>query len=278
MDKAKNLYMDRFGFIEKNTLGKIYSTPSTVYVCLHFCGLTACGISVLPPEMNSHPLYRKCWVLTMTAVVQSLSCAQLFATPWTEVHQASLSFTISKFAQTHVHWVRDAIQPSHPLLPPFSSCLQSLPASGSFPRSRLFASGGQSFGASAAASVLTMNIQGWFPLGLTHLISLLSKGVSKVFSSTTIKRHRFFNAQPSLWSNSNHWTAREVPMYVFIGLKHSNFHEGLLFPQCLGSAGLVNRGGLPLPSHKTKLGQVTDAGLSLLYSQGDHSKYHRCSE
>ena len=131
MDKAKNLYMDRFGFIEKNTLGKIYSTPSTVYVCLHFCGLTACGTSVLPPEMNSHPLYWKCWVLTMTAVVQSLSCAQLFATPWTEVHQASLSFTISKFAQTHVHWVRDAIQPSHPLLPPFSSCLQSLPASAS---------------------------------------------------------------------------------------------------------------------------------------------------
>ena len=96
MDKAKNLYMDRFGFIEKNTLGKIYSTPSTVYVCLHFCGLTACGISVLPPEMNSHPLYWKCWVLTMTAVVQSLSCVQLFATPWTEVHQASLSFTISQ--------------------------------------------------------------------------------------------------------------------------------------------------------------------------------------
>ena len=117
MDKAKNLYMDRFGFIEKNTLGKIYSTPSTVYVCLHFCGLTACGISVLPPEMNSHPLYWKCWVLTMTAVVQSLSCVQLFATPWTEVHQASLSFTISKFAQTHVHSVGGAIQPSHPLLP-----------------------------------------------------------------------------------------------------------------------------------------------------------------
>ena len=172
-------------------------------------------------------------------------------------------------------WCHPTISSS---LPPFSSCLQSLPASGSFPRSWLFASGGQSSGASAAASVLPMNIQGWFPLGWTHLISLRSKGVSKVFSSTTIKRHRFFNAQPSLWSNSNHWTAREVPMYVFIGLKHSNFHEGLLFPQCLGSAGLVNRGGLPLPSHKTKLGQVTDAGLSLLYSQGDHSKYHRCSE
>ena len=161
---------------------------------------------------------------------------------------------------------------------PCSLLLSVFPASGSFPVTHLFIPGDQRIGASASASVLLMNIQHRFPLGWTFLISLLSKGVSKVFSSTTIKRHRFFNAQPSLWSNSNHWTAREVPMYVFIGLKHSNFHEGLLFPQCLGSAGLVNRGGLPLPSHKTKLGQVTDAGLSLLYSQGDHSKYHRCSE
>ena len=56
-------------------------------------------------------------------------------------------------------------------------------------------------------------------------------------------------------------------MFAFIGLKHSNFHEGLLFPQCVGSAGLVNQGGLPLPSHETKLGQVTDAGLSLLYTK-----------
>ena len=67
-------------------------------------------------------------------------------------------------------------------------------------------------------------------------------------------------------------------MSAFIELKHSNFHEGLLFPQCVGSAGLVNQGGLPLPSHETKLGQVTDAGLSLLYSQGDYSKNRRCSE
>ena len=77
------------------------------------------------------------------------------STPGLPVHDQLLEFT-----QTHVHRVSDAIQPSHPLLPPFSSCLQSLPASGSFPRSRLFASGGQSFGASAAASVLPMNIQG----------------------------------------------------------------------------------------------------------------------
>ena len=80
------------------------------------------------------------------------------------------------------------------------SCLQSFPASGSFPVSRLFASGGHSIGASA--SVLPMNIQGWFPLGLTGLVSLQSKGLSRVFSSTTVWKHQFFSAQPSLWSNS----------------------------------------------------------------------------
>ena len=79
-----------------------------------------------------------------------------------------------EFAQTHLHWVSDAIEPSHPLL---SYCLQSFPASGSFLMSHLFSSGGQSIGASASASVLPMYIQGWFPLGLTSLISLLSKGL-----------------------------------------------------------------------------------------------------
>ena len=86
---------------------------------------------------------------------------------------------------------------------PFSSCLQSFPASGSFPMSWLFASGGQSIGASTSASVLPMNIQGWFPLGLTGLISLQTKGLSRVFSNTTIQKHQFFSAQPSLWSNSH---------------------------------------------------------------------------
>ena len=77
---------------------------------------------------------------------------------------------------------------------PFSSCLQSFPASGSFPVSWLFTSGGQSIGTSALASVLPMNIQGWFPLGLIGLISLLSKGLSRVFSSTTFWKHQFFGA------------------------------------------------------------------------------------
>ena len=80
----------------------------------------------------------------------------------------------------------------------FSSCPQSFPASGSFPMSWLFASGGQSIGASASASVLAMNIQGWFHLGLTSLISLQSKGLSRVFSSTAVWKHQFFGTQLSL--------------------------------------------------------------------------------
>ena len=76
-----------------------------------------------------------------------------------------------------------------------SSCPQSFPASGSFQMSQFFASGGQSIGASASVLVLPMNIQGWLPLGLTGLISLLSKGLSRVFSSTTICKHQFFSAQ-----------------------------------------------------------------------------------
>ena len=80
---------------------------------------------------------------------------------------------------------------------PFSSCLQSFPASGSFPVSQFFSSGGQRIGASASASVLPMNIQDWFPLGWTGWISLQSKGLSRVFSNTTVQKHQFFGAQLS---------------------------------------------------------------------------------
>ena len=100
-------------------------------------------------------------------------------------------------AQTYVHWVGDAIQPSHPVIP-FSSHLQSFPASGSFPMSQFLASGGQSIGVSASASVLPMNIQNWFPWRLTGLISLQSKEHSRVFSKTTVQKHQFFSAQLSL--------------------------------------------------------------------------------
>ena len=86
---------------------------------------------------------------------------------------------------------------------PFSSCPQSLPASGSFPMSQFFTSGGQSIGVSTSASVLPMNIQDWSPLGWTGWISLQSKGLSRVFSNTTVQKHQFFGAQLSLQSTSH---------------------------------------------------------------------------
>ena len=99
----------------------------------------------------------------------------------------------------------ESVMPSRHLIlcNPFSSCSQSFPASGSFPMSHLFASGGRSFGASASASVLPMSIQDWFPLGWTDWISLQSKGFSRVFSNTMVQKHQFLCAQPSLWSNSH---------------------------------------------------------------------------
>ena len=100
---------------------------------------------------------------------------------------------LPEFAQTHVHWGHINISTS---VVSFSSYLQSFPASGSFPVSQLFSLCGQSVGASASASVLPVNIQGRFPLGLTGLISLLSKGLSRIFSSTTVQRHQFFGTQP----------------------------------------------------------------------------------
>ena len=109
--------------------------------------------------------------------------------PWVTQSQTQLSeHSFTQFG--------GAIRPTHPLTPFF--CLQSLPASGSFPMSRLIASDGQSIGVSASASVLPMNIQDWFPLGWTGLISLQSNGLSRVFSNTTVQKHQFFSAQLSL--------------------------------------------------------------------------------
>jgi len=144
-------------------------------------------------------------------------------TPGFPVHHQFLEPT-----QTHVHWVGDAIQPSHPLLSPsppasnlllpppiFSSHLQSspspptsnlllllpppiFPSIRSFPMSRFFTSGGQSIGVSASSSVFPINIQDWFSLGLTSLISLQSKGLLRVFSNTTVQKNQFFSTQLSL--------------------------------------------------------------------------------
>ena len=103
---------------------------------------------------------------------------------------------LSEPTQTHGHWVSPTIQPSHPLSSP------SLPTFSLFQHQGLFqwvfTSGGQSIGVSASASVLPMNIRGWFPLGLTGLISLQAKGLSRVFSNTTVQKHQFFSTQLSL--------------------------------------------------------------------------------
>ena len=130
-------------------------------------------------------------------IVQSLSRVGLSVTPWTaggcKVSLPSLSLWVCSNSCPLSQWW-------HPTI--LSSCPRSFPVPGSFPWSQFITSGGQSIGASALASILPMNIQGWFPLGLTGWISLQSKGLSRVFSNTTVQKHQFFSTQPPLWSSS----------------------------------------------------------------------------
>ena len=144
----------------------------------------------------------------------------LFKIPWTAACQASLSITNSWSLLKHVHWVSDAIQPSHPLLSPSLSAFNLSQHQCLFQWVGLSISG-QSIGNSASASVLAMNTQGWFSLGLTGLTSLLSKGLLRVFSSTTVWKHQFFGTQPSLWSNSHLYTTTEkaisLTKWTFVG-------------------------------------------------------------
>ena len=125
-------------------------------------------------------------------------------------HTFTISWSLLKLMSIEL------VMPSNHLIlcHPFSSCLQSFLASGSFLTSHLFQWGGQTIGASASASVLPVNIQDWFPLGWTGLIFLQSKGLSRVFSSTIVWKHQYFGTQPSLWSNSSH-------PYMTTGKKHS---------------------------------------------------------
>ena len=134
--------------------------------------------------------------------VQLFTYIQLFVTPWTAAHEASLSFTISGVCSSSCplsQWCHPSISSS---VYPFF-CLPSFPPSESFPMSQFFTSGGQSTGVPASASVLPMNIQDWFPLRLTGWISLQSKELSRVFSNTTVQKHQFFSTQLSLYSNSH---------------------------------------------------------------------------
>ena len=147
----------------------------------HFCQASACILSELFSSVTQ-------WCGTLC---DPMDCS----TPgFSVLHQ------LPELAQTHIHCIGDAIQPSHPVFP-FSSRLQSFPALGSFQVSQFFPSGGQSIGASA--SVLPMSIQDWFPLGWTGWIPLQSKEFSRVFSNITVQKHQFFWAQLSLKSNSH---------------------------------------------------------------------------
>ena len=143
-------------------------------------------------------------IVVVVVVVQSPSPVQLFATPWTAACQPSLFFTICWSLFIFMS-IKSVILSNHLIL-----CRPLLLLLSVFPSIRvfswvgqLFASGGQSIEASASASILPMHIQGWFPFRLTDLISLQSKGLSRVFSNTTVQKHKFFVTQPSSWSNSH---------------------------------------------------------------------------
>ena len=152
---------------------------------------------ILFPPLNFITCLLIFWFYNIYSSVQSLSHVQLFVTPWTAARQASLSPTPRACSNSCplIWWCHPTIWSS---VLPFSSHLQSFPSSESFPMSHFFASGGQSTGALASASVLPMTIQDWFPLGFTGWISLQSKELSRVFSNTTVQKHQFFSAQLSL--------------------------------------------------------------------------------
>ena len=170
-----------------------------VSVLTAFCSSTVCAPVIKINQVSSfHQHCSNESAAFVVIVLQSLSRIWLFPMPWTAEHQASLSFTISQSLLKFMSI--ESMMPStiSSSITPFSSCPQSFSASGSFPVSWFFASGGESTGASASALVLPMNSQGWFPLGLTGLISLLSRALSRVFSSPIIWKHQFFGPQSSL--------------------------------------------------------------------------------
>ena len=144
-------------------------------------------------SVHSHPKERQC----QFSSVQLLSHVRLSVTPWTAACQGSLSITNSQ-SLLKLMFIESMMPSNHLMLCCPLSHLQSFPASGSFQMSHFFISGDQNTGVSASASVLPMNIQNWFPLGWTGWISLKSKGLSRVFSNTTVQKYQFFGTQPSL--------------------------------------------------------------------------------
>ena len=191
------------------------STPSVTFHCKHYLteSTSATFLPFVPSKVYTtspnhssdsrecfvdHPVYFKLSNSSTFSVVavHFSSAAQSCPTLCDPMECSTTGFPVYhqllELPQTHVHQISDAIQPCHPLSSPYP------PASGSFPVSQFFTSGGQSIGASASASVLPVNIQDWFPLWWTGWISLQSKRCSRVFSNTTVQKHQFFGIQLSL--------------------------------------------------------------------------------
>ena len=181
-------------------LRAFYWTPLSypIWICHLFPAGTLTNVHLIRSQNKVALEAPGDWISSVTHSVVSDS-----ATPWTAACQASLSITNSRSLLKLMSI--ESVMPSNHLMcvVPLSSCLQSFPASESFPMSQFFATGGQNIGVSASASVLPMNIQDWFPLGWTCWISLQSKGLSRVFSNTTVQKHQFFSTQLSLYFNSH---------------------------------------------------------------------------
>ena len=168
------------------------------------------------PGNRAHPCPPTCYCQEWSCCSVTMSCPTLraHALQHTRLPWPSASPRVYSNSCPLSQWCHPTISSS---VVPYSSCPLSFSASGSFPMSWLFASGGQSIGASTPASVLPMNTQGWFPLGWTGLISLLSKGLSRVFSNTIVQKHQFFSAQPSFWSNSHihTWLLEKPQLWLY---------------------------------------------------------------
>ena len=149
---------------------------------------------------------KRCSILLAIQLSLATQSCMPLCDPWTVARQASLSITISQ--SLHKLMSIELVMPSNHLILccPLLLLPSIFPSIRVFPMSQFFASGGQSIGVSASASVLPMNTQDWFPLGWTGWLTLQSKGLSRVFSNTTVQKHHFFSTQLSLWSNSHIYT------------------------------------------------------------------------
>ena len=181
-------------------VGRAQLPPSIVSLFFLECQSTDNNLQLLAPKVHLSPASTSV-LLQIIVVIQSLSCDWI--TPRALQHTRPpcppLSPGVCSNACPLSRWCHPTISSS---VSPLSSCPQSFPELGSSPVCQLFTLGGQSIEASTSALVLPLNIQDWFPLWLTGFISLLSKGLSEVFFSTTIRKYQFFSTQPSLWSNS----------------------------------------------------------------------------